>query len=372
MTRRNKITIAGIAAVMVIAIGAILYFMVYLPSRPTTNAKILATPYTQSIQTMGTTVTITDYTNAKGQESAVAGALKIAQNYNTWATVNQKGSIVDEINNGAGNGKPVKVSAEMFTLIQDAYDLSSQGTGYDVTIGALTQLWHIGFPDAKLPTQTEIDAVLPTINYKFLILNKSNQTVYLSHKGTQLDLGSITKGYTAKLMTAYLKAHGMTDGIVDLGSSSLYIMGHSPRGAKIPWNVGVKDPNNPTGENIGILTAENQFVSTSGIYERYLKVGNTIYPHILNPATGFPFSNDIQSITIVGTDDATYGDGVSTTIFALGTKKGYAYVLAHHLQAVFVDKGGKVYVTPGLKGKFTLNSASNYKLADISSLQGNG
>ncbi|MDR0297204.1 MAG: FAD:protein FMN transferase [Streptococcaceae bacterium] len=320
--------------------------------------------------TMGTTVTVTSYT--PGTKTAAENALKIAENYNTWTTVSQTGSLVDAINAAAGTGKPTKVSDEIFTLINNAYNLSDQGTGYDVTVGPLTQLWHIGFPDAKLPTQSEINAVLPLINYKFMQLDSKNHTVYLTKKGAQLDLGSIVKGYVARLMTTYLKAHGMKNGIIDLGSSSLYIMGHSPRGANTKWNVGIKDPNNPNGDNLGIVTAENQFISTSGIYERTLKVGNTTYSHILNPKTGFPFDNDIQSVTIVGSDNPTFGDGVTTTIFALGTKKGYDYVMKHGYQAIFVDKNNKVYVTPGMKSIFTLNSKGNYKIADISTLKGNG
>ena len=333
-------------------------------SKSQTSDNMLKTPDVQETQTMGTTLTITNYTPGTKAANAVKSALKIAEDYNTWVTVNQKGSVIDSINANAGI-KPVKVSASILQLISDAYQLSDKNTGYDVTIGPLTQLWHIGFPDAKRPTQAEIDAVLPLINYKYLQLNPSTDTVYLTKIGAKLDLGSIAKGFTVKQIVTMLKSQGVRDAIVDMGSSSIYVMGHSPRGNNIPWNIGIKDPNNPNGENLGVVSASNQFISTSGIYERYLKVDGKTYSHILNPATGYPFDNDIQGVSIIGSDDATYGDGVSTTIFALGTKKGYDYVMAHHLQAIFIDKGNKVYVTPGLKNNFTLNSQSKYKIATM-------
>ncbi|MDR2977153.1 MAG: FAD:protein FMN transferase [Streptococcaceae bacterium] len=333
------------------------------------EAKLLDEPYVQQVDTMGTIVKITDYTPKT--QSVVKAALKIAENYDGWVTVNQKGSLVDEINANAGI-KPVKVNNGVYQLIKAADELSSRKTGFDVTIGPLTELWHIGFDDAKKPTQTEIDQVLPLINYKFLKLDDAKKTVFLTQKGAQLDLGSMTKGYVARLMKEKLTAGGVKNAIIDLGSSSLYVLGHSPRGAGDAWNVGIKDPNDPNGENLGILSAQDQFVSTSGIYERYLEVDGVKYAHILNPKTGYPFENDIQSVTIVGKTNFSYGDGVTTAVFALGTKKGYDYVLKNNLQAIFIDKNDKVYLTPGLKNKFTVNSDSKYKIADIHTLTDKG
>ncbi|MDR0299783.1 MAG: FAD:protein FMN transferase [Streptococcaceae bacterium] len=352
-------------------IGLILSMLLVLLTAcsATSSENLLKSPYVKQVDTMGTTVKITNYT--PNTEKVVTDALKIAQDYDTWVTVNQTGSLVDKINANAGV-KAVKVNSGVFDLIQAAYDLSAQKTGFDVTIGALTQLWHIGFDDAKKPSQSEINQVLPLIDYKFIKLDKTKQTVYLAKKGVQLDLGSMTKGYVARLMTEKLKSGGVKNAIVDLGSSSLYVMGNGPRGVNTEWNIGIKDPNNPDGENLGILAAEDQFVSTSGIYERYLEVNGVKYAHILNPKTGYPFDNDIQSVTIVGKNNYSYGDGVTTAVFALGTKKGYDYVLKNNLEAIFIDKNDKVYVTPGLKDKFTVNSDSKYKIASISSLKGNG
>jgi thiamine biosynthesis lipoprotein len=333
------------------------------------EAKLLDEPYVQQVDTMGTIVKITNYTPKT--QAPVKAALKIAENYDKWLTVSQDGSVVDEINANAGI-KPVKVNDGVYQLIKAAYDLSSKKTGFDVTIGPLTGLWHIGFADAKKPTQDEIDKVLPLINYKFIEFDDDKKTVYLTHKGAQLDLGSMTKGYVARLMKEKLAAGGVKNAIIDLGSSSLYVMGHSPRGRETEWNVGIKDPNNPNGENLGILTAQDQFVSTSGIYERFIEVDGVKYAHILNPKTGYPFDNDIKSVTIVGKNNFSYGDGVTTAVFALGTKKGYDYVLKNKLEAIFIDKNDKVYVTPGLKDKFTINSDSKYKISDIETLKGKG
>ncbi|GFH42718.1 FAD:protein FMN transferase [Lactococcus hodotermopsidis] len=322
--------------------------------------------YIKETFTMGTYVKITSYD--KGHEKVIQKALEIAEEYDKKTTVNQSGSEIDNINAQAGI-KPVKVSKDVYDLLKTAYYYSDKQTGFDMTIGALTSLWHIGFDDAKKPSQVEIDSVLPVLSSQFVSFDDNKQTVFLTEKGVKLDLGAIAKGYVADRMVAYLKKNGLTTAIVDLGSSSLYLIGNSPRGEKTPWAVGIKDPNKEVSKQIGIIEAENQSVATSGIYERYLEVDGQVYPHILDPKTGYPFDNDIQSVTIVSKKSVD-GDALSTTIFALGTKKGYNYInQMKDVEALFVNKANEVYLTENLADKFALNEASGYKLGNVSDLK---
>lgn len=329
--------------------------------------QLLEEPIKKDATTMGTYIQVTVYD--PGKEKAVENSLKIAEKFNEWVSVDKADSVVDEINDNAGV-KPVKVNSEIYQLIKLGYNYSSKGMGYDITIGPLSKLWNIGFPDARKPEQAEIDKVLPLINYQFIKFDDQNSTIYLSKKGARLDLGSIAKGYTAMKMVEELKENGVTTGIVDLGSSSIYVIGQSPRNDGDPWTIGIKDPNDPEKSQLGILQASEQHVNTSGIYERYLELDGHRYSHILNPKTGFPFDNDIASITLlISGDDASNGDGLSTMIYALGTKKGYGYVQTlKNVQAVFVDKDDKVYITDGLKDKFELTN-KHYKLGKIADLK---
>ena len=64
------------------------------------------------------------------------------------------------------------------------------------------------------------------------------------------------------------------------------------------------------------------------------------------------------------------GDALSTTIFSLGTKKGFEFVeKTKGIEAIFVDKDNKVYVTKNLRDRFELNKASHYQLGKISDLK---
>lgn len=333
------------------------------------NRDLLTTPLTKDVSTMGTFIQITVYD--KNKENAVKEALKIPVQYNTWTTVNSNGSQVDQINQNAGI-KPVQVDKGVYQLIKDGLAYSEQypESGYDITVGRLSKLWDIGFPDEKKPTQAEIDQVLPTINYKYAQMDDATHSVYLTHKGTKLDLGSIVKGYVAMLMVDDLKKAGVTTGIVNLGSSSIYVIGNSPRSSNSAWRIGIKNPNDPTGAQMGVLQAANQHVNTSGIYERYLTVDGVKYSHELNPKTGYPFNNDIASITLlISGEDPTNGDGLSTVLFSMGTKKAYEMVeKMKNTDVVIVDKDNKVYLTSGVKNKFELTS-SDFKIGNINDLK---
>ena len=85
----------------------------------------------------------------------------------------------------------------------------------------------------------------------------------------------------------------------------------------------------------------------------------------MNPKTGYPCQNNLLSVTIIAKRSTT-GDGLSTAVFNRGLKKGYDYV-EHKpgVEAVFITKKKKVYITSGLKNKFKLFSGNGYRLAKL-------
>ncbi|MFT2628442.1 FAD:protein FMN transferase, partial [Escherichia coli] len=89
----------------------------------------------------------------------------------------------------------------------------------------LTSLWHIGFSDARKPSQAEIDAVLPLINYKDVKMNDKDQTVYLEKEGMELDLGAIAKGFITDETLKVFKENKVTTSIIDLGGN-IYVQGN--------------------------------------------------------------------------------------------------------------------------------------------------
>ena len=332
------------------------------------STKILKDPYSDEQFLLGTYVRIRVYD--EGKESALKPAFDRVKELGDKITVNQKGSEIDEVNEQAGI-KPVKVSDDVYTLVKRAYEYSqdSQG-GFDMAIGAITQLWRIGFDDARKPSQEEIDQALKLVDYHKIELNDKEKTVYLKEKGMIIDLGAIAKGYITDEVVKVLKKQGVTTAIVDLGGN-VYVLGYSPRGENQDWTVGIQDPNMARGSVLGSIKERNKTLVTSGIYERYLEVDGKKYHHLFDPKTGYPFDNDIASVTII-TDKSIDGDGLSTAVFSMGVKKGLEYVeseLNNGTEAIFVTKDDKVYVTDPIKDTFKLSEDSHYTMGDRSELK---
>jgi len=316
------------------------------------HAQTTTNPKSRTEFLMGTVVTIKIYD--KNKEDVLDLAFNKIQKLADQITVNdgEAKSEVDKINQNAGI-KPVEVSKDIFTLIKVGKTYSDRANGsFDITIGPLSSLWHIGFPDARKPTQEEIRNVLPLINYHSIELNNDKQTVYLQNNGMKLDLGGIAKGYITDKVRDVLVDHGVTSAIIDLGGN-VYVLGKNASGNK--WTVGIQDPFSPRGQIIGSIQETNKSIVTSGIYERYLKVDGKTYHHILNPQDGYPFNNDIAGVSVI-TNDSTDGDALSTLLFSKGVKDGLNYAEKIGVDAIFITKDKDVYLTSKLKNNFTLTN----------------
>lgn len=325
-------------------------------------------PYSDEEFLLGTYVRIRVYD--KGKEKAIAPAMKRIKKLGDKITINQSGSEIDALNAQAGK-KPVKVSKDIYGLLKQAYKYSDESKGgFNMAIGAITQLWRIGFSDARKPAQSEIDEALKHIDYHKIKFNDEKQTVYLEEKGMIVDLGAIAKGYIADEAVAVLKKYKVRSAVVDLGGN-VFVVGHSNRGIDQDWNVGVQDPNKARGSILGSIKEADKTIVTSGIYERYLEVDGKKYHHIFDSKTGYPYDNDIASATII-TDKSIDGDGLTTVIFDKGIKKGLEYVenqTPKGTSAIFVTRENKVYVTNDIKKSFKLNKEAGYKLGDRSELK---
>lgn len=307
---------------------------------------------------MGTTVSVKTFDG--DMEKAMDAVFEHLRLLSGQISVNDQEtvSLIDKINEQAGK-EPVHVPEHIFYLIKTGKEYGALSEGaFDITIGPLTGLWRIGFPDARKPADSEIKEVLPLIDYQLLTLDEAEQTVYLEKPGMQLDLGAIAKGFMTDEVVKILHEHDVTSAIIDLGGN-IFVLGKNTSGK--PWSVGVQDPFAPRGQIVGKLEATNQSIVTSGIYERNLVIDDKLYHHILNPKDGYPFDNEIAGVSVI-TDRSIDGDALSTILFAKGLQEGLQFAeKMENVEAIFITKDRKVYITSGLKDNFELVS-EDYEL----------
>lgn len=262
----------------------------------------------------------------------------------------------------AASGKQaVAVTPESYDLIAKSLDYAKRTEGrFDPTVGPIVDLWNIGHENAKVPDAKKLAETLKLVDYKDVTLNPDKHEIKLNREGMELDMGSIGKGYAADRIADYLRTNGFPSAIIDLGGN-IFAVGPKPGGSD--WTIGVQDPDESRGNQIGKMRVTDKTIVTSGVYERYFVENGKHYHHILDPANGYPVDNGLSSVTIV-TNNSTDADALSTSLFALGVEKGLKFLEADpNIEAIFITTDHKVYVTSGIKKIFELTN-EKYKIVN--------
>lgn len=262
------------------------------------------------------------------------------------------------------NGETVEYGADdiLPALIETALTISDATDGaFDPTLAPVLDAWGFTKDLRRVPSADELAALLARTGRGKVALEKTADgwTVTLLD-GAQLDLGGIAKGYAADVLRAQLEQEGVTSATLDLGGD-VFVMGEKSDGSD--WRIAVKDPGD-TESYLGIVSASDAFIVTSGVYERYFEENGVRYHHILDPKTGCPAESGLVSVTVVCKNGA-WADALSTACFVLGPDGALALRddLADQgtdFELILVTDDGRVLYTDGLADAFTPNDESGY------------
>jgi thiamine biosynthesis lipoprotein len=250
-------------------------------------------------------------------------------------------SEVSRVNALAAKRK-VPISAELFKLLGTALEYSRITEGaFDITYASVGYLYD--FREHKRPTEVQIEAALPAVNFRHVLLDARTHSVHFSRPGVRIDLGGIAKGYSVDRGIEILQARGYTHALVNAGGDSRVIGDRFGR----PWVVGIRHPDHPDQVITRIPLVDSAF-STSGDYERYFDEGGVRYHHIIDPHTGHSASK-VRSATVIA-PTATRTDGLSKTAFVLGPDEAMRiYNKLDDVDAVLVAPDGRILYSRGLQ-----------------------
>ena len=262
------------------------------------------------------------------------------------------------------NGESVSYAADdpLPKLIETALAISEATDGaFDPTLAPVLDAWGFTKDLRRVPSADELAALLAHTGRDKVALEETadGYSVALSD-GAQLDLGGIAKGYAADLLRAQLEKEGVTSATLDLGGD-VFVMGKKSDGSD--WRIAVKDPGD-TESYLGIVSASDAFIVTSGVYERYFEENGVRYHHILDPKTGCPAESGLVSVTVMCKNGA-WADALSTACFVLGADGALALrddlaAQGTNFELIFVTDDGRVLYTGGLAAAFTPNEESGY------------
>ena len=214
-------------------------------------------------------------------------------------------------------GDPVKVSADLFNILQRAEEIWRRTDGaFDVTIGPVVRLWRRARRTGELPDPEELRRALARVGFRNVRLNAKERTVQLLLMGMLLDLGGIAKGYAAEELLALLRRLGLTHALVAAGGD--IVVGDAPPGAQ-GWKIGIAPLENPNAKPSRYLRLKNAGVSTSGDSEQYVVIGGKRYSHIVDPKTGLGVTTR-SSVTVVKPGGSA--DGLASPICIIGPERG--------------------------------------------------
>jgi thiamine biosynthesis lipoprotein len=306
------------------------------------TASVLAAD-TDSVSNTGfyldTVITITAY--GTDDSTVIDDCFSLIGDYEAMLSRTMEGSDIWNVNHSGG--EPVTVSEETADLIELALDYSElSGDAFDISLAPYSILWDFQNNTGTIPSEEEIEEAGSHTGLDNLTIDGT--TVTLADPDAAIDLGGIAKGYIADRVKDLLLSEGIESALINLGGNVLTV------GSKVDgsdWRIGIREPFADASDLAAVVSVNDKSVVTSGTYERYFEVDGVIYHHILDPQTGYPIQNSLDSVTILS-DSSADGDALSTTCFVLGLEDGMELIESlDEIEAMFITKDGELHYSSG-------------------------
>ena len=265
----------------------------------------------------------------------------------TLLSTYQANSQINQVNSNAGIS-PVKVDEEVFNLVERAQRISELTQGaFDLSYGSLDKsLWNFDQNMKQLPSKELAKNAVHLINFKNILLDRANETIFLAKIGMRIGFGGIGKGYAADQAKKVLVGLGFTDGIVN-ASGDMCAWGKRADGED--WTVGISNPDFPR-DILSEFSLNDSAVATSGNYEKFVLIDGQKYSHTIHPKTGFPMQG-IKSVTVFA-PFAELADALTTPIAVMGVEVGLHLMnQMKGVACIIIDDANQVFSTKNIHEK---------------------
>jgi thiamine biosynthesis lipoprotein len=212
------------------------------------------------------------------------------------------------------------------------------GGAFDVTVQPLWLAHDRERREGRLPRDVDIAAVRSHIGWRGLRI--ANEQVSLARPGMAITLNGIAQGFAADAALAALKAHDVSDALIDAGEFNT--CGHNEQG--LPWTLGIEDPHDES-RLITALQLDGRAMATSAD-NRSSFTPDRRHHRIIDPSTGrSPLA--LSSVTVLATS-AMRADALTKVMFMAGPCRIEAQARQWNIDVLWIDKQGGWGATAGL------------------------
>ena len=306
--------------------------------------------YDDSIFCFDTVVTIRlkGYQGYSGQKT-IGETLKIIKGIDAISDAYKKRDVVSVYDLNQTNER-IEISRDLYDLLYYSKQMNDWVAPYfNPLIGSLSNKWKEALIKGEVLSDEVIQEELEKMNSSKIDIEEIDEHYYAKRYGDALiDLGGIAKGFALDKCDQYLMYHGDGDDdyIINAGSSSIllgrnYQNKKAKAGYENTYKVKIKDLSKPT-----YLYLKKCTVSTSGISEQGVKIGDTVYSHIINPVTGSAVNNYDAVIVIrdsYGSNDGYLGDALSTSFMNSTIEEIQEAEMYYNVQTIVIKDDKIVY-----------------------------
>jgi thiamine biosynthesis lipoprotein len=266
-------------------------------------------------------------------KAAVVGSEKIINDVYYKFNPHLKGSMIYNIN----THKITKIDSETYRLLELSKKINIETDGaFNITLGNISDLWGFRddvYPRTSMPSPELVKETLKKSGFNNFLIYKDE----VVNNGVEIDLGGIAKGYAVQKAADFIKKnYPSAYGYIDAGGD-IYLIGDKE--GKLPWRIGVANPDSPSKSSTVLSINGSIGVVTSGDYERYYMIGKYRVCHIMNPVNGYP-ADSVRSTTVIGTNTEVL-DALATAAFV---KPSIAQEICNKfgVEILIIDKSNKI------------------------------
>ena len=289
---------------------------------------------------MGTTLrVVVGKSTRKGALAAAEHTIREVERVDQLLSTWEASTPISALNH-APVGEPVRPDPELLALLAEAEEWAVRtGRAFEPAVGALVDAWGLRSGGAR-PDEATLAAARAATGPAALAVAADRGTVTHLGPGAWIDTGAFGKGAALRSAGQRLRAHGITEALLDLGGQLLALGQDGRTGA--PWSAEVAHPRG-RGEPVARLVLEDVSAATSGNSERAVTARGEPLGHLLDPRTGRP-APIWGSVTVVAADPLV-ADVLATALYVMGPVAGPAWAAQlEDIGALFLEEREGVLV----------------------------